>query len=104
MPLQLATVRIGPAMRDQAGEDVMAVLPDRLGDDERRVGGNVAEDFHAVLLAVDEAVAFLLVEGMGALDRAAFLSMAAVRSFSRASWAAWHFWLAEARRSPLATR
>ncbi len=52
---------------------MMAVLPDRFGDDERRVGGDVAEDFHAVLLAVDEAVAFVLVERMGALDRAAFL-------------------------------
>ena len=62
----------GAAVGGEAGEDMMAVLPDRLGDDERRVGGDVAEDFHAVLLAVDEAVLFLLVEGMGALDVVAF--------------------------------
>jgi len=59
-------------MGAKAGEDVVAVLPDGLGDDEGRVGGDVAEDFHAVLLAVDETVAFLFVEGVGAPDGKAF--------------------------------
>jgi hypothetical protein len=53
VPLQLARVRTGPRWR--------------------RVGGNLAEDFHAVLLAIDEAVALGLVEGMRALDFVAFL-------------------------------
>ncbi len=60
-------------MRAEAGEHVMAVLPDRLGHNERRVCGYIAEDFHAVFLAVDEAVAFRLVEGVSAFDRIAFL-------------------------------
>ena len=32
------------AMSDQAGEDVVAVLPDRLGHDERRLGVEPGED------------------------------------------------------------
>ena len=35
----------------------MRVLPDGFGDDERRVGRNLAEDGHAFALAGDEAVA-----------------------------------------------
>ena len=56
VPLQLARVRIGPRWVDQAGQDVVRILPDGLGDDQRRVGVDRPEDLHAVLLAVDEAV------------------------------------------------
>ena len=43
-------------MGGEARQNMVAVLPDGLGDDERRVGVDLGEDFHAVLLAVDEAV------------------------------------------------
>ncbi len=61
-------------MRGQARENVVAVLPYRLGDDERCIDRDIAKNFHAVFLAVDEAVALFLVEAMGALDREAFLA------------------------------
>ena len=54
-------------------EEVVAVLPDGLGDDERRIVRDVAEDLHAVFLAVNEPVAFGRVERVRALDRPAFL-------------------------------
>ena len=38
-------------MAQQAGQHVVAVLPDRLGDDERRVGVDGREDLEAVALA-----------------------------------------------------
>lgn len=43
-------------MRAQAGQDVVAVLPDGLGDDEWRIDRNVLENFQSHALAVDEAV------------------------------------------------
>jgi len=46
-------------------QDVVTVLPDGLGDNERRLRRQPAEDFHAVLLAVDEAVPLFGVEGVG---------------------------------------
>lgn len=58
-------------MRDEAGEDVMAVLPDAFGDDERRVGIEAAEDFHAVFLGINETMAPGGVIGMGAYNRPA---------------------------------
>ena len=61
-------------MGDETVENVVAVLPDGFGDNERRLRGNVAEDLHAILLTVDEAVATNGVEGMGALEGPAFLS------------------------------
>src|SRR4051812_15457827 len=46
------------AMRVQAMEQVMAVLPDGFHDDERGIERDIAEDLHAALLAVDETVFF----------------------------------------------
>ena len=40
----------GAAMGVQAGQHVVAVLPDRFGHDERSLGGEVAEHFHAHFL------------------------------------------------------
>src|ERR1700722_140182 len=47
---------------------MMAVLPDGFYHDERRIFGNVAEYFHAALLAIDKAVLLLGIEGMAAPD------------------------------------
>ena len=44
-------------MRGEPGQHMVRVLPHRLGDDQRRVGRNLAEDGHAFALAGDEAVA-----------------------------------------------
>ena len=44
------------AVGAQPGQHVVAVLPHRLGDDERRVGRDALEDLDARALAVDEAV------------------------------------------------
>ena len=46
----------GAAMADQAGENVMAVLPDGLDDDERGGGVDGGEDIHSHALVEDEAV------------------------------------------------
>ena len=59
-------------MGGQAGQHVMAVLPDALGHDQRGVRVEFAEDLHAHLLRINEAVLLLLVEGMRAHDRPAF--------------------------------
>ena len=56
------------AMADQAGQHVVGVLPDGLGDDDRRLRVDLREDLQAFLLAGDEAVLAGGVEGMGALD------------------------------------
>ena len=60
-------------MGEESLQEMVAVLPDCLGNDDRGVLGDVAEDLHAVLLAVDEAVAFLRIEAVTAADRAPFL-------------------------------
>ncbi len=52
----------------EAVKHVMAVLPDRLGDDQRRGGREGAEHLHALLLAGDEAVAGGFVHRMAAAD------------------------------------
>ena len=57
------------AMREQPVQQVMRVLPHRLGNDQRRVGRDVFENFHSVFLAVDEAVLFFRIERMAALHR-----------------------------------
>ena len=44
-------------MRLQAGQDVMGVLPDGLGDDDGRVRIDAREDVHAHALVGDEAMA-----------------------------------------------
>ena len=61
----------GSLVGEEAGQEVVAVLPDGFGDDERRVCWNVTEDLHAVFLAIDETVFLGGVHGMGALDFAA---------------------------------
>jgi hypothetical protein len=44
-------------MGDQPVHDVMGILPDGLGDDERGIGVNAsAKDLHAFLLATDKAM------------------------------------------------
>ncbi|WP_239080788.1 hypothetical protein [Streptomyces coelicoflavus] len=78
-------------MAAQPGEDVVAVLPDGLDDDQRRVLGQVLEDLDAGALAVDEPVALGLVH------------QGAARSFSSFSWVGQHVVLAAGRRSPLVT-
>src|SRR5215470_3615797 len=50
----------------------MAVLPNAFGNDERGIGIKLAEDFHAHLLRIDEAMLLYLVEWMGAHDVPAF--------------------------------
>ena len=59
-------------MSEQAGQNVMAILPDALRDNERRVGIKAAENFHAHLLRIDEAMALRFVEGMRAHHAPAF--------------------------------
>ena len=59
-------------MRRQAGEDVMRILPHRLGHDERRVGVHLAKNFETLALAGDEAVLLLGLERMRAPDAEAF--------------------------------
>ena len=66
VPDQLATVRIGPWWRDQAGQHMVRVLPDRFGHDQRRLGVDAGKDAHALLLRADEAVLFVFLVGMGA--------------------------------------
>ncbi len=53
-------------MAAQPGQHMMAVLPDGLGHDQRRVGMDVLEDLHPHALAGDEAVAGGGVVGVGA--------------------------------------
>jgi hypothetical protein len=56
----------GPAVRDQAGKEVMRILPDALGDNERCGGINPGEHSHALFLRGDEAMINILLEGVGA--------------------------------------
>jgi hypothetical protein len=57
-------------MSEKAGQNVMAILPDRLDHHQRRGGRDAAEHFHSALLAIDKAVAFGRVAGMTAFDGA----------------------------------
>ena len=59
-------------MGGEAGQHVVAVLPDGLGHDQRGRRIEFAEDLHAHLLRINEAVLLLLVEGVGAHDGPAF--------------------------------
>jgi hypothetical protein len=52
-------------VRSEPGEHVVAVLPDGLSDDDRRVGRDLPEDVHAHPLGRDEAVPGLGVERVG---------------------------------------
>ncbi len=57
---------------EQTLQEMVAILPDRLGNDDWRILRDIAEDLHAVLLAVDETVAPLGVESVSAANFAAF--------------------------------
>ena len=52
-----------PAMPREAGKHVAGVLPDRLGDDERRLGIDAMKDLDAARLTVNESVS------LGRIDR-----------------------------------
>src|SRR6185437_15964410 len=54
-------------VRIEAVQNVMAILPDGLDDDQGRRGWNLAEHFHAALLAIDKAVLFGWIERVAAL-------------------------------------
>jgi hypothetical protein len=58
----------GAAMADEACEDVVAVLPDGLDDDEGGVGVDGGEDIHTHALVEDKAVLEVVAVGMGAAD------------------------------------
>ena len=58
-----------PAVRDQAAQHVVRVLPDRLGDDDGRLGIEAGEDVHSFALRGEKAVLFLLAIVVGADDR-----------------------------------
>ena len=58
----------GASVRDQAVQHMVAVLPDRLGHDEGRVGMNMFEDSHALFLRADKAVSLIWLVGMPAAD------------------------------------
>ena len=55
-------------MAEQAREDVMAVLPDGLDDDQRGFGVDPLEYIHSHALVEDEAVLQVVAVGMGAAD------------------------------------
>ena len=52
-------------MRDEAVEDVVRILPDGLGDNDRGLGVDRGEHRHAFPLRADEAVLHLGLVGMG---------------------------------------
>ena len=58
-------------MRNQTVQQVVGILPDRFGDDQRRVRVQGPENFHAHFLRIDEPVLFRGVIGMGAHGRPA---------------------------------
>ncbi len=60
-----------PAMRDEAAQHVMRILPDGLGHDERRLGVQPGKDLHPFALRRQEAVLFLFAIRMSADDRIA---------------------------------
>ena len=56
-------------MRDQAAQHVVRVLPDRLGDDDGRLGIEAGKDVHSLALRGEKAVLLLLAIMVGADDR-----------------------------------
>jgi hypothetical protein len=56
----------GTAMCGQPRQHMVAVLPDRFGDDQRCAWIEVAEDFHAHFLRINETVVFAGIETVGA--------------------------------------
>jgi hypothetical protein len=61
-------------MGDQTRQNVTAVLPDRLDDNEGRVLWYMAKDFDAMPLAVYEAMSLLRVDRMPTAHRPPFVS------------------------------
>ena len=57
-----------PLVRQQAGQHVVRVLPDRLGDDQRGLRVDSGEDLHALGLRADEAVLLIPLVRMGPHD------------------------------------
>ena len=92
------------AVGAQAGQDVVAVLPDGLDDDERRVRREPLEDLDAGALAVDEPVPALRVDRVTAPHRPARARRPRPRSRPRACAASASTSRSpRRRRSPLAT-
>ena len=90
-------------MADEPGQDVVRVLPHRLGDDDRQVGVDLGEHLEALLLAGDESVTERRVVRVGSLDLDAERARAPPTTcFSIASCAGQQVSLALWRRSPLA--
>lgn len=52
---------------------MVTVLPDRLCDDQRFIGGNFPEDLHSILLAVNESMLLFGIERMGAFNGCSLL-------------------------------
>lgn len=53
-------------MGDEPGEEMVGILPDGFGDDERRLGIETGENSHALFLGADETVFEFRFVGMGA--------------------------------------
>jgi hypothetical protein len=58
-------------MSEQPMQEMMTVLPNAFGHNERRVRIQVAENLHPHLLGINETMLLLLVEGMSAHGRPA---------------------------------
>ena len=55
-----------PAVGNQPGQYVVAILPDRFHNHQRRIRRNLAEYLHSVILAVDETVPLNRIDGVPA--------------------------------------
>ena len=53
-------------------QNVMRVLPDGLGNDQRCAARNLAKDFHSIFLRINKTMSHFLTKTMRALDRPAF--------------------------------
>jgi len=53
-------------------QNVMRVLPDGLGDDQRRAAGNHAKDFHSIFLRINKTMSDFFAKTMRTLDCPAF--------------------------------
>ena len=90
-------------MRLQSGHHMRAVLPDRLGHDDRRIGIDLLKDLHAHALRVNEAMLQRGIDRVGAAQRDALFAKGRGQIRSMAACAAQQTSLADWRRSPLAT-
>ena len=90
-------------MRIQPVQHMMTVLPDGLHHHQRRGARDIAKNLHAVLLAVDEAVLLGGIEWMAAPHLAAGSADGRHDGCFHAFLRRPAFWLADSRKSPLAT-